>query len=319
MAKPTVLPKWADVLAVDGTTGVANRIEPSSGKKDTGWNFNEKPPRQFDNWLHFITFKWLEFFDGVIDQDVRSGSNPTFGTITGTILNLSGDISADNIVAAGDVTGTDLNAVGDLNGTDVNVTDVNATGTVDGNLVTGVASVSSPLIAASANLNLGGQTVLESHYQYNREARIVSAAADKFEIKKDGNGGFHVVDMTLTNPASAGILRHPWFEFSLVKRSNLNKVSINVEAKAVRLTVGSAFYVYITRPDGSTFSMLKRGSTDFATADTFQVFPTELLDFSAWTNGELLHVYFASSCPNFSDASATEGMIVKNVTIKIIA
>jgi len=90
MAKPTVLPKWADVLQVHVTTGIANRVEPGSAAKDLGWDFNEKPPRQFDNWLHYITWKWLEFFDGVIDQDVTIGANVVFGNVTGADLTISG-------------------------------------------------------------------------------------------------------------------------------------------------------------------------------------------------------------------------------------
>jgi hypothetical protein len=89
MAKPSIVPSWATTLANDPTTGQPNRAEPSVGKKVTGFNFNEKPPRQDMNWLLWIASKWIEYFDGVIDQDVRSGASPSFVAANITTLTVS--------------------------------------------------------------------------------------------------------------------------------------------------------------------------------------------------------------------------------------
>lgn len=59
--KPTKVPRWADV---SGTI-----VEPSSGKKDVGWEFEDAPPFSYENWLVNLTgewWKWINerFFDG---------------------------------------------------------------------------------------------------------------------------------------------------------------------------------------------------------------------------------------------------------------
>ena len=59
MAKPTHL-DW------DGTNGV---IEPSAGKKGTGWASAEKPAFQYMNWVHNISDQWHKYLDGLsIDE-----------------------------------------------------------------------------------------------------------------------------------------------------------------------------------------------------------------------------------------------------------
>lgn len=63
MSKPSVMPTWASTLANDPVTGQPNRVEPSAGKKVTGFNFNEKPPRQDVNWLDWSFCKWLQYFE----------------------------------------------------------------------------------------------------------------------------------------------------------------------------------------------------------------------------------------------------------------
>lgn len=66
MARPSAFPDWATTLANDGTTGQPNRAEPSAGKKITGFNFNEKPPRQDVNWLFWCINEWIEYLDSLI-------------------------------------------------------------------------------------------------------------------------------------------------------------------------------------------------------------------------------------------------------------
>jgi|GEM_PF-5815017 len=53
-SKPTVIPRWAD-------TGT--RTEPSSGKKDAGWTFEEAPPYNYENWLQGITGDWIKWIN----------------------------------------------------------------------------------------------------------------------------------------------------------------------------------------------------------------------------------------------------------------
>lgn len=62
--KPTVKPRWATTDVVDPTSGQNNVVEPSTSKKDTGWDRHEKPERQFFNWQARFTYEWIDWFDG---------------------------------------------------------------------------------------------------------------------------------------------------------------------------------------------------------------------------------------------------------------
>jgi hypothetical protein len=65
--KPTTVPEWA----VTGT-----RTEPSAGKKNTGWIFEESPPYDFFNWLQGISGDWFNWInerlgDGTTADELR--------------------------------------------------------------------------------------------------------------------------------------------------------------------------------------------------------------------------------------------------------
>lgn len=55
-------------------------VEPSSGKKDAGWLYTEKPPRQYFNWLHRLTYQWTQWieqqFFGMVNL-LDYGADPT--------------------------------------------------------------------------------------------------------------------------------------------------------------------------------------------------------------------------------------------------
>lgn len=59
---PTKFPEWASVPAVDPISGQPNIVEPSEAKKDSGWNFKERPPRQDFNWWMNLVWKWIKWF-----------------------------------------------------------------------------------------------------------------------------------------------------------------------------------------------------------------------------------------------------------------
>lgn len=63
LAKPTVLPRWATVPGVDALSAQPNVVEPPSAKKDTGFHYKEKPPRNWWNWIQNLNFNWLGFLD----------------------------------------------------------------------------------------------------------------------------------------------------------------------------------------------------------------------------------------------------------------
>ena len=63
MAKPTSTPDWTLGNPSFGTV----TVEPSAGKKLTGWSPSERPPAEFINWLFFNTDEWIKYLDGEVD------------------------------------------------------------------------------------------------------------------------------------------------------------------------------------------------------------------------------------------------------------
>jgi len=81
MSKPTTLPEFAKLDQVDPVSLQPNVEVPPDVLKDYGWIFKQKPPRQYFNWLHRLTYEWLKWFD-----DDNSGSAPvTLGGVTNVI------------------------------------------------------------------------------------------------------------------------------------------------------------------------------------------------------------------------------------------
>lgn len=60
MAKPASLPRWADVGG--------DIVEPSSGKKDTGWIVSEQPPHSYFNWFQNLVYQWCDYLDGLTGE-----------------------------------------------------------------------------------------------------------------------------------------------------------------------------------------------------------------------------------------------------------
>jgi hypothetical protein len=94
MAKPTKYPDWAvntdgtDHDVIDPTSLQNNVVEPTAGKKLTGWTYTEKPPRNIFNWLARITTQWIRWIDDYIVNTI----DVAIGTIQGQITTLQGDI-----------------------------------------------------------------------------------------------------------------------------------------------------------------------------------------------------------------------------------
>jgi hypothetical protein len=80
VTKPTTLPAWATLDVVDPTSGKNNVVEPSLTIKNRGWDFKEKPPRQWWNWLGRITSAWItwlsQWFTGAVNI-IDYGADPT--------------------------------------------------------------------------------------------------------------------------------------------------------------------------------------------------------------------------------------------------
>jgi hypothetical protein len=66
--KPEALPEWASDSIKDGISGQYNVYEPPAQKRKLGWNYREKPARQWLNWLHNLTYRWLLYFDYFLNR-----------------------------------------------------------------------------------------------------------------------------------------------------------------------------------------------------------------------------------------------------------
>lgn len=65
MARPSVDPDWAETLAADPVSGQNNRVEPPASWKADGWSYQEKPPRNYDNFVKWNTGQWIKYLDQV--------------------------------------------------------------------------------------------------------------------------------------------------------------------------------------------------------------------------------------------------------------
>ncbi len=68
--KPLVLPEWASESVKDIASEQLNIYEPPEQKKKLGWGYKEKPARQWLNWLHYVTFSWLRYFDYFLHRPI---------------------------------------------------------------------------------------------------------------------------------------------------------------------------------------------------------------------------------------------------------
>jgi len=78
MAKPVSKPDWTVGNPDFGTV----TVEPTAQKKEDGWFADERPPREFFNWLFYIIDAWIKYFEGVTDGLIALQS--TFDAVVGT-------------------------------------------------------------------------------------------------------------------------------------------------------------------------------------------------------------------------------------------
>ncbi len=66
--KPTKYPRWATVPSVDPVVGGDNVVEPPEQLKDDGWARKQKPPANYQNWLHNLTYLWLLYLEDAAES-----------------------------------------------------------------------------------------------------------------------------------------------------------------------------------------------------------------------------------------------------------
>lgn len=66
--KPSYKPEFATADVVDPTSGQNNAIEPPASWKSDGWSYQEKPPRNYFNWLHRYAYLWIDYLDDRVQR-----------------------------------------------------------------------------------------------------------------------------------------------------------------------------------------------------------------------------------------------------------
>lgn len=124
MAKPTSKPQWTEGNPSFGTI----TVEPSAGKKQTGWTAGERPPHQTFNWLFYnLGVEWLNYFESVTDGllnlqgvfDAVVGTGGDFATLSDLVLDaewIAGNIK--NVLVTSDQT---ISAPVTIDQNDVNI------------------------------------------------------------------------------------------------------------------------------------------------------------------------------------------------------
>ncbi len=69
MAKPSDLPTWATDGGNDGVSGQLNVLEPPTSKKQAGWHYLEKLPRNWLNWWMNKVYSWCSYLDGILAEN----------------------------------------------------------------------------------------------------------------------------------------------------------------------------------------------------------------------------------------------------------
>lgn len=93
VSKPSTNPDWCTANPTDATSGQPAIIEPSAGKKASGFLRLEKPSRQDFNWWMNLVNVWVTYFETLTDshednlvQEIASASKPTDLTAGNTVL-----------------------------------------------------------------------------------------------------------------------------------------------------------------------------------------------------------------------------------------
>lgn len=61
--KPTVFPDLATNDVYNGLLGAINVQEPPTDIKTDGWDYGQKPPREFFNWYGRLYNNWIKYID----------------------------------------------------------------------------------------------------------------------------------------------------------------------------------------------------------------------------------------------------------------
>lgn len=190
MSKPVSTPRWA-------STGGANIVVPSSGKKDIGWVAGEAPDDGIWNWHFNLTYQWTVWLDAFESTIHTWTALQTFGSLAVT----DGFTATRSSVNQGAITGTGNGTGFGVNGIATNGIGVWGTATT-GFAVKGVASNPAG-VGAYGEGGIGvygysatGKAGYFSGTTYGVHGQIASGSASTFGVLGDGDIGTGVYGFT---------------------------------------------------------------------------------------------------------------------------
>lgn len=71
-SRPTVFPDLALNDVNNGLLGAPNVQEPPTDLKNEGWDYGQKPEREYFNWYGRITNNWLKYLDEKVTSILTS-------------------------------------------------------------------------------------------------------------------------------------------------------------------------------------------------------------------------------------------------------
>lgn len=67
--KPSAFPLWAETATGNfAVSGLPRRVQPPVSWRNDGWDENEEPPPNYENWQGYTVSQWLQFFDTVCQR-----------------------------------------------------------------------------------------------------------------------------------------------------------------------------------------------------------------------------------------------------------
>ena len=98
-SRPSDTPRWATVPTTNATSGQSNTQEPTEAKKDLGWDYLEKPARNWFNWILKTVYDWVIYFRDQLDFGFKE--HHFSGWVSGFAVSDGGGLDVD--IALGQV------------------------------------------------------------------------------------------------------------------------------------------------------------------------------------------------------------------------
>lgn len=164
MAKPTTLPRWADVGG--------DIVIPPSGKLDVGWADNEQPANEFDNWFKNLVYQWTAYVnDGIFQHGEREITVPVTA-INGIVndIDFVGEVIEGNAGTSRLYLHVPIHVGDRIKKIRVLLVDNSVGGSITVNLykkslATGAVPGAAVLIGSAATNPIGGETANVRHFE----------------------------------------------------------------------------------------------------------------------------------------------------------